>query len=59
MAAPGVSAALARRIASHLASGQQPSISGRRVVLRDVVLVRANGSEAPAAEEVRRQATYG
>ena len=55
-AAPGVSAALARRIASHLASGQQPSINGRRVALRDVVLVRANGSEAPAAEEVRRQA---
>ena len=54
--APNVSAALARRITQHLDNGVQPSISGRQVKLRDVVLVRANGTEAPAAEEGRRQA---
>ena len=51
-----VSAALARRISLHLDAGIQPSIVGRQVKLRDVVLIRANGTEAPAAEEVRRQA---
>ena len=51
-----VSAALARRISLHLDAGVQPSIVGRQVKLRDVVLIRANGTEAPAAEEVRRQA---
>ena len=54
--APNVSAALARRISSHLDAGYQPSIDGRRVVIRDVTLMRATGVEAPAAEEVRRQA---
>ena len=53
---PNVSAPMARRIARRLDSGFQPSISGRRVVLHDLVLVRATGEEAPAAEEVRRQA---
>ena len=56
MAAPGVSGALARRIANHLAAGYTPSLKGKRVVLRDVVLVRSDGREAPAAAEVRRQA---
>ena len=51
-----VSAALARRISLHLDAGIQPSIVGRQVKLRDVVLIRTNGAEAPAAEEVRRQA---
>ena len=54
--APNVSVPMARRISKHLDSGIQPTISGRRVVLHDVILVRANGQEAPAAEEARRQA---
>ena len=54
--APNVSAPMARRISKHLDSGIQPTISGRSVVLRDVILVRASGQEAPAAEEARRQA---
>ena len=54
--APNVSAALARRITQHLDNDVQPSIIVRQVKLRDVVLIRANGTEAPAAEEVRRQA---
>ena len=47
---------MARRIAKHLDSGIKPTISERRVVLQDVVIVRASGQEAPAAEEARRQA---
>ena len=35
-------------------AGIQPSLKGRRVVLKDVVLVRADGSEAPVAQEARR-----
>ena len=56
MASAMVSPALKRRIANHLDAGYQPSINGRRVVLRDVVLIRSSGDEAPAANEVRRQA---
>ena len=56
MSSSTVAAALARRIANHLGAGYQPSINGRRVVLRDVVLFRASGDEAPAAAEERRQA---
>ena len=51
-----VSPALKRRIANHLDAGYQPTLNGRRVVLRDVVLIRSSGDEAPAAAEVRRQA---
>ena len=54
--APNVSVPLARRITRHLNAGIQPTISGRKVVLQDVILVRASGQEAPAAEELRRQA---
>ena len=56
MASTMVSAALKRRIANHLDAGYQPSINGRRIVLRDVILIRSSGDEAPAAAEVRRQA---
>ena len=56
MASAMVSPALKRRIANHLDAGYQPSINGRRVVLRDVVLIRSSGDEAPAAAEVRQQA---
>ena len=43
--APNVSVPMARRISKHLDSGIQPTISGRRVVLHDVILVRASGQE--------------
>ena len=38
----------------HIEAGIQPSLKGRRVVLKDVVLVKADGSETPVAQEVRR-----
>ena len=50
------SAATQRRIASHLDSGITPSVRGNRVVLKGVVLVKANGERAPAAAEAERQA---
>ena len=48
--------AMQRRIAAHLAAGVTPSVRGNRVMLQDVVLVRATGDRAPAAAEARRQA---
>ena len=45
-----------RRIAAHLAAGVSPSVRGNRVMLQDVVLVRATGDRAPAAAEAERQA---
>ena len=50
------SAAMQRRIASHLAAGVTPSVCGNRVVLQDIVLVRATGDRTPAAAEAQRQA---
>ena len=50
------SAAMQRRIASHLDAGVTPSVRGNRVMLRDIVLVRATGDRAPAAAEAERQA---
>ena len=47
--------AIQRRIAAHLAAGVTPSVRGNRVVLQDVVLVRATGDRAPAAAEAERQ----
>ena len=38
----------------HIEAGVQPSLKGRRVVLKDVVLVKADGRETPAAKEARR-----
>ena len=51
-----VSAAMRRRITNHLDAGFLPSAKGNRVVLRDISLVQANGTETPAATEVRLQA---
>ena len=53
--APGVSIALSRRIGTLLDSGATVSLRRNNVVLRDVVLTRANGTGAPAADELRRQ----
>ena len=52
---PGVSAALARRIGGLLDGGATVSLRRNNLVLRDVVLTRADGRETPAAVEMRRQ----
>ena len=49
-----MSETLKERVRKHLEAGVQPTLKGRRVVLKDVVLVKADGREAPVAEEVRR-----
>ena len=49
-----MSGALKERVRRHLEEGISPSLKGRRVVLKDVVLVRANGTETPVAQEARR-----
>ena len=49
-----MSEALKERVRRHLEAGLQPSLKGRRVVLKDVVLVRADGRETPVVEEARR-----
>ena len=41
-------------VRKHLEAGVRPTLKGRRVVLKDVVLVRADGRETPVAEEARR-----
>ena len=43
-----------KRAREHLEAGVEPSLKGRRVVLKDVVLVRADGRETPVAQEARR-----
>ena len=48
--------AMQRRIAAHLAAGVTPSVRVNRVVLQDIILVRATGDRAPAAAEAQRQA---
>ena len=50
------SAAMQRRITSHLDNGITPSVRGNRVMLKDVVLIKATGERAPAAAEAERQA---
>ena len=50
-----MSEALKERVRRHLEAGLQPSLKGRRVVLKDVVLVRADGRETPVVEEARRR----
>ena len=42
------------RVHKHLEAGVQPSLKGRRVVLKVVVLVRAGGRDTPVAQEARR-----
>ena len=49
-----MSEALKERVRRHLEAGLQPSLKGRRAVLKDVVLVRADGRETPVVEEARR-----
>ena len=51
-----VSAAMRRRVSNHLDVGVLPSAKGNRVVLLDIVLEQANGTETPAANELRLQA---
>ena len=53
--APGVSAALRNRIGTLLGGGATVSLRRNNLVLRDIVLTRANGTEAPAAAEMRLQ----
>ena len=53
--APGVSAALRVRIGTLLDGGASISLRRNSLVLHDVVLTRANGSETPAAAELRLQ----
>ena len=53
--APGVSSGLRTRIATLLDSGANVSLRRSSLVLRDVVLSRANGTETPAATEMRLQ----
>ena len=45
---------LKERARKHLEAGAQPTLKGRRVVLKDVVLVKADGRETPVSQEARR-----
>ena len=49
-------AAMQRRISTHLDAGITPSVRGNRIMLKDIVLVKANGQHSPAAVEAQRQA---
>ena len=49
-----MSEALKERVRKHLEAGVQHSVKGKRVFLKDVVLVRAEGRETPVAQEARR-----
>ena len=49
-----MSETLKERVRKHLEAGGRPTLKGRRVVLKDVVLVRADGRETPVAQEARR-----
>ena len=49
-----MSEALKERVRKHLEAGGRPSVKGKRVFLKDVVLVRADGKETPVAQEARR-----
>ena len=53
--APGVSAQLRKRIGTLLGAGETVSLRRSTLVLKDVVLTKANGSETPAAAEMRLQ----
>ena len=53
--APGVSAALRARIGTLLDGGAAVSLRRNSLVLHDVTLTRANGTETPAAAELRLQ----
>ena len=53
--APGVSAAMRRRIAAALDAGERPTLRGNNLRLGSVVLQRADGRDAPALREVELQ----
>ena len=50
--APGVSAAMRRRIGNALDAGEMPSLRGANLRLGGIVLQRTNGQNAPAMAEV-------
>ena len=53
--APGVSAALRRRIAAALDAGERPTLKKKNLRLGPIVLQRTNGRDAPALREVAIQ----
>ena len=53
--APGVAAAMRRRIASALDAGERPALRGKNLRLGSIVLQRADGRDAPALREVEMQ----
>ena len=55
--APGVSAAMRRRIAAALEAGERPTLRGNNLRLGSVFLQRADGRDAPALREVEIQMT--
>ena len=55
--APGVSAAMRRRIAAALDAGERPTLRGNNLRLGSVFLQRADGRDAPALREVELQMT--
>ena len=53
--APGVSAAMRRRITAALGAGERPALVGQNLRLGSVVLQRADGRDTPALREVELQ----
>ena len=53
--APGVSAAMRRRIVAALEAGERPALVGKNLRLGSIVLQRADGRDAPALREVELQ----
>ena len=53
--APGVPAAMSRRIAAALDAGEGPALQNRNLRLGSIVLQRADGRDAPALREVEIQ----
>ncbi len=53
--APGVAAAMRRRIAAALDAGERPTLRGKNLRFGSVVLQRADGRDAPALREVEMQ----
>ena len=49
-----MSEALKQRARKHIEAGVLPSLKGRRIVLKHVVLAKADGRETPVAQEARR-----
>ena len=53
--APGVSAAMRRRIGAALDRGERPALSGNNLKLGTITLQRTDGRDAPALREVELQ----